>query len=234
MSQHATPQHAEASGNTAAVVIVVNVLIIALIWLAASGQPAPEQPSEGLSVAWMQTQASVPLPTGTPLPTLEPTATPRPRAFIPDPQRVRSGESVFQTVCSACHGFSAQGVSGLGPSMIENTFIDAQSNQELLAFIIAGRASDHPDNMSGVAMPARGGNPSLGDNDLLNVIHYVRSLNPNTVVYDVRPDGAAPAAPVVEVVAATPTVFQTVAAVEFKPIDLGALGGSSPTATPAP
>lgn len=100
--------------------------------------------------------------------------------------------------------------------------------------IIAGRASDHPDNMSGIAMPARGGNPSLGDNDLLNVIHYVRSLNPDTVVYDVRPDGAAPIQPVVEAVAATPTVFQTVAAVEFKPIDLGALGGSSPTATPAP
>lgn len=236
MSHQTTPQSSAASGNLMAFVFTMTVLFFGLVWVLNNSAPAPRPQGEGLSVAWVQTQASVPLPTDTPLPTLEPTRTPRPRAFVPDPQRIRSGQTAFQTTCSACHGFDGQGVAGLGPSMMGNTFIDSQSNQELLAFIIAGRPADHPNNTTGVAMPARGGNPALGDSDIASIIHYVRSLNPDTVVYDVRPDGAAPQPPAVEVVAATPTVFQTVAAIEFKPIDLGSLGGasSSAAATPTP
>jgi mono/diheme cytochrome c family protein len=235
MSHQTTPQPSAAGGNFTAFVITLTVLFFALVWVLNNSAPAPRPQGEGLSVAWVQTQASVPLPTDTPLPTLEPTSTPRPRAFSPDPQRIRTGQTAFQTTCSSCHGFDGQGVSGLGPSMMGNTFIDSQSNQELLAFIISGRPSDHPDNTTGITMPARGGNAALADNEIASIIHYIRSINPDTVVYDVRPDGAAPQAPVVEVVAATPTVFQTVAAIEFKPIDLGSLGGgSSATATPTP
>ncbi len=246
MSNHhssatASVKSSGASGNLAAAVILINLLIVGAVWLSQTAPSGTSQPqTSGLSVAYVQTQASIPLPTDTPLPSLTPAGAVRRRAFAPEPQRIRAGERTFQTVCSTCHGFSAQGMPGLGPSMIDNTFINGQSNTELLAFIIHGRDASAPDNKSGVAMPARGGNPSLTDQDLTNVIHYIRSLNPTVVVYDEPAGDGAPAQPAaVEVVAVTPTPFVTVAAVEFKPVDLSGLGalaggGASATETPAP
>ncbi|GEM_PF-2256298 len=242
------------SGNLVAAVLILNLLLVGFVLIGKTLPPRPE-PAEGLSVAWVQTQASKPLPTATPLPTSIPTAAPVQRPFRPDAQRVRAGEQTFLSVCSACHGFSAQGVSGLGPSLIDNTFINGLSNDEFLAFVNVGRASDHPDNKSGITMPARGGNPSITDNDVVNVINYVRSLNPNAVVYATRPtDGTAgtadtaaqpgsdsTSAPVeaiefrpidLSALGAAAATATPVEAIEFKPIDLSALGGSSPTATP--
>lgn len=221
------------SGNMVAAVLILNLIVFGGILYARTLPPRPE-PAEGLSVAYVQTQASIPLPTDTLIPSPTPQATAKPRPFRPDAARISSGESVFQTVCSTCHGFEAQGISGLGPNMHDNVFINGQSNDQLLAFIISGRPADHPDNQSGVAMPARGGNPSLTDNDLINVIHYVRSLNPDAVVYE---HGTGDGSPVEVVVQPTATpILATVTPVEFKPLDLSNLGalGSSATATPTP
>ncbi len=232
-TQHSPRQVSQTgiSGNLVATVLLINLVIIGLVLVGKTLPPRPE-PVEGLSVAYLQTQASVPLPTPTPLPTAIPTAAPRVRPFVPDPQRVNAGERVFQSVCSTCHGLSAQGVSGLGPSMIGSPFINGLSNDELLAFVIVGRPSNHPDNQSGIAMPARGGNPSLTDNDLNNVIHYVRSLNPNTVVYATRPvDGAAGTTDTAAQPGSNPT-SAPVEAIEFRPIDMSALAAAAATATP--
>jgi disulfide bond formation protein DsbB len=49
-----------------------------------------------------------------------------------------------------------------------------QSDSDLIAFIIEGRTIDHPDNITGVAMLPRGGNPSLSDQDIANIVAYIK------------------------------------------------------------
>jgi len=87
-----------------------------------------------------------------------------------------NGQTLYQQSCTACHGEGAKGVPGLGKDMTTSTFIKGLSDDELQAFIKEGRAVDHPDNTTGVAMPAKGGNPSLTDEQLLDIIAYIRTL----------------------------------------------------------
>jgi len=86
------------------------------------------------------------------------------------------GETIFTSTCTACHGTGAVGVEGLGPPLVDNVFIQSLSDDELLVFLNEGRPTDHPDNTTGVAMPPKGGNASLTDEDLNDVIAYLRSL----------------------------------------------------------
>ena len=88
------------------------------------------------------------------------------------------GLEVYRTMCIACHGEGGMGIEGLGKPWVGSEFIISSTDAELLAFIIEGRPSDDPDNTTGVAMPPRGGNSSLTDADLMDVIAYMRTLNP--------------------------------------------------------
>ena len=51
------------------------------------------------------------------------------------------------------------------------------SDQELLDFIKTGRPISHPDNTTGVDMPPKGGNPALTDEQLTDIIAYIRTLH---------------------------------------------------------
>lgn len=86
------------------------------------------------------------------------------------------GEPLFQGTCSACHGPDAMGIEGLGKQLVASEFIQARTDDEMVAFIIEGRAPDHPDNTTGVAMLPRGGNPSLSDDDLYDIVAFLRTL----------------------------------------------------------
>ena len=88
------------------------------------------------------------------------------------------GLEIYRTSCIACHGEGGVGIEGLGKPWIGSEFIISSTDAELLAFIQVGRPSDDPDNTTGVAMPPRGGNSSLTDADLMDVIAYMRTLNP--------------------------------------------------------
>jgi disulfide bond formation protein DsbB len=89
-----------------------------------------------------------------------------------------SGENLYQGTCMACHGQAGEGVEGLGKPWVGSDFINSRTDAELLAFLIEGRPSDHPENTTGIAMMPRGGNPNLTDGDLLDLIAYMRTLNP--------------------------------------------------------
>lgn len=91
-----------------------------------------------------------------------------------DPAR---GEELFNQVCIACHGEGGEGIEGLGKPFTTSEFIASQSDQELLAFIKTGRPVGHPDNTTGVDMPPKGGNPALTDEDIVDIIAYIRTLN---------------------------------------------------------
>ncbi len=103
----------------------------------------------------------------------EPEPTQAPGAAAGDPAK---GEELFQGSCVACHGADATGVPGLGKDLTNNQFIQGLSDQELADFIKAGRPTSDPANTTGIDMPPKGGNPSLSDQDLLDIASYLRTL----------------------------------------------------------
>ncbi len=87
-----------------------------------------------------------------------------------------AGEKIFQSTCSACHGPDGKGLPNLGKDFTGSEFIKSQSDAELLAFVKVGRPVGDPANTTGVDMPPKGGNPALSDQDILNAIAYIRTL----------------------------------------------------------
>jgi disulfide bond formation protein DsbB len=88
----------------------------------------------------------------------------------------RRGESTYLVACIACHGSAGEGIAGLGKPLADSDFIGGQTDEELLEFIIVGRSTTDPENTSGIAMPPRGGRPSLNDWEIRDIIAYLRSL----------------------------------------------------------
>jgi mono/diheme cytochrome c family protein len=88
-----------------------------------------------------------------------------------------AGERLYMQSCSACHGPDAQGIPGLGRSMVGTEFFASHDDQEILEFVKQGRPATHPDNEAGVDMPPKGGNPALTDAQILDIIAYLRSLD---------------------------------------------------------
>lgn len=86
------------------------------------------------------------------------------------------GKELFKGTCSACHGPEGKGIEGLGKNMTTSEFIAGKTDAELLAFVKVGRDPSDPLNTTGVAMPPKGGNPALDDEDLLNIIAFIRTL----------------------------------------------------------
>ena len=76
------------------------------------------------------------------------------------------GAAVYSANCAACHGI--QGAGGIGLPLNPSPFIQAQSNADLLAFLLAGRP--------GTAMA--GFKDRLPDADLADVIAFLRLWQP--------------------------------------------------------
>ncbi len=88
-----------------------------------------------------------------------------------------AGEAKYNEVCIACHGPAGAGVEGLGKPFTTSDFVPSQTDDELLAFIKTGRPISHPDNTTGVDMPPKGGNPALTDEQIIDIIAYIRALH---------------------------------------------------------
>ena len=63
---------------------------------------------------------------------------------------------LFAVHCAACHGADANGVEGLGVSLVASTYVGGSNEAQLVAFLQQGRPLDAPDNTTGVPMPAFG------------------------------------------------------------------------------
>ncbi|BDG59296.1 c-type cytochrome [Caldinitratiruptor microaerophilus] len=87
------------------------------------------------------------------------------------------GKQVYMNTCASCHGPNAEGMPGLGKSWVTSEFIASQTDQQLLEFIKKGRPATDPANTTKVDMPPKGGNPALTDEDLINVIAFMRTVN---------------------------------------------------------
>jgi disulfide bond formation protein DsbB len=89
---------------------------------------------------------------------------------------IAHGSKVYASTCIACHGKDGVGIPGNGKALAKSEFVKSLDDDALLAFIKRGRDPGDPKNTTGVGMPAKGGNPALTDDDLLDVIAYVRTL----------------------------------------------------------
>lgn len=124
---------------------------------------------------------AAPATTGTTVPpeaTTAPSITYQTDATVPAPASadLARGQAHFEETCAGCHGFKGEGVPSLGLPLVTSPLVLYASDADLLAFIRAGRASDHPDNVTGISMPPSGGRPDWSDADLLDVIAYLRWL----------------------------------------------------------
>lgn len=86
------------------------------------------------------------------------------------------GKVIFNKTCIACHGEGGVGVEGLGKNWVTSEFIKTNTDRDLLEFLKVGRPLTDPLSAGITIMPARGGDPTLTDEDLENVIVYMRSL----------------------------------------------------------
>lgn len=93
---------------------------------------------------------------------------------------IASGKKLFNRTCIACHGADGVGIKGNGKALVHNDFIKSLSDDDLLAFVKQGRAPTDSKNTTGIQMPPRGGNPALTDDDLLDIIAYLRTLQAET------------------------------------------------------
>lgn len=110
------------------------------------------------------------------VPGQEPTTPTEPAPDAGGEGSASNGETLFAQTCAACHGADATGIAGLGSSLVGNEFVAGLGDTELVDFLKVGRPVDHPDNTTGVAMPARGGNPGLTDANLADLAAYLRTL----------------------------------------------------------
>jgi disulfide bond formation protein DsbB len=88
---------------------------------------------------------------------------------------VAEGRRLYERNCTACHR-GGEGVEGLGKPLIGSAFVAERSDRELVAFLGSGRPAGDPLNTTGVDMPPRGGNPSLDNRDLLDIVAFIRTL----------------------------------------------------------
>jgi len=87
------------------------------------------------------------------------------------------GKTLFGQTCAACHGMDAKGLPKLGKDLTTSTFVAEKSDADMLNFVKVGRLPSDPLNTTGVAMPPKGGNPALTDQQIMDIIAYVKTLH---------------------------------------------------------
>ena len=87
------------------------------------------------------------------------------------------GKTYYDQTCAACHGMNGKGLPKLGKDLTTSTFIAEEKDAQLLAFVKKGRLPSDPLNTTGVAMPPKGGNPALTDQQLMDIISYIRQIH---------------------------------------------------------
>ncbi|MEI2776431.1 MAG: cytochrome c [Tetrasphaera sp.] len=113
-------------------------------------------------------------------PKAEPTAAPAAQEVAAAPVGdAANGGKIFSTACVACHGPEAKGVTGLGKDLTTSEWVGQQSDAQLVEFIKKGRDAADPLNTTGVAMPPKGGNPAMSEQEIADIVAFVRSIHQN-------------------------------------------------------
>ena len=92
------------------------------------------------------------------------------RAVLRGPGDPDAGREVYNAICVACHAENGQGLVAGVPDFTARGGRLAQSDEVLLQHIVNGYQSPG----SPMAMPPRGGDPDLTDQDLRNSLSFIR------------------------------------------------------------
>lgn len=162
-----TPANPNASAGAAALVVLM-IGFGFMLWLLLGGVRPGDRTDQ--TVAQVPVTDEAPQPTPTRI-----TALPTEVAVVYSAQDVSQGRSFFTATCSACHAPNARGVMGLGPDLVEGEFVMDIDDEGLHDFIVVGRRAFDPDNKTGIDMPAKGGNPALTDENIYQIIAFLRT-----------------------------------------------------------
>lgn len=116
----------------------------------------------------------------------------------------QDGKALYETTCVACHGPRAEGAIPGVPDLVKGGHL-AESDEQLVADIIQGTQSKG----SPLAMPPKGGNPTLTTADVQAIVTYMKTfagvsaapakaaemsddLPPGTAAADVPPGDPSP------------------------------------------
>lgn len=86
------------------------------------------------------------------------------------------GKAKYEQACASCHGKSGEGVAGRGNALRGNSRLARMSDDEVFEVIRSGRRADHPENETGVEMPPKGGDTTMSQRDVREVIAYLRGF----------------------------------------------------------
>jgi len=84
------------------------------------------------------------------------------------------GQVVFASNCTACHGPRGNGMPRQGADLRTSKFVAEHSDEELVAFLRQGRTPADPASVMGMLMPPRGGNRTLDNAALADVVAFLR------------------------------------------------------------
>lgn len=82
----------------------------------------------------------------------------------------QTGKEVYEKTCIACHGANGKGAIPGAANFTDPKGPISKSDADLLKHMANGYQTPG----SPMAMPAKGGNPTLTDDDLKNVLKYIR------------------------------------------------------------
>lgn len=86
------------------------------------------------------------------------------------------GYQLYISSCAACHGDGAEGVEGIGLPLTTSGFVRGESDDDLVKFIKMGRPIWDANNTTGIDMPPKGGNPAITDEQLHQIVEYLRAV----------------------------------------------------------
>lgn len=88
--------------------------------------------------------------------------------------RTQFGKQLFMQNCSTCHGADASGMPKQGANLRDSVFVAKRSDAQLVSFLRVGRNPGDRDSVLGLTMPPRGGNSNLEDDELADIVAYLR------------------------------------------------------------
>jgi heme/copper-type cytochrome/quinol oxidase subunit 3/cytochrome c5 len=121
--------------------------------------------------------APTPAATSTPLATTDPAADPAADAAARARGDALRGARAYRASCAGCHGREGEGVTNLGLPLVGTPFMRQADDQALRAVIVDGRQPGDSASQMGQLMPPRGGNPFLRDEQIDDIIAFLRQLN---------------------------------------------------------
>ena len=86
------------------------------------------------------------------------------------------GQALYAQSCITCHGTRGQGVPRQGVNLRTSEFLAAHSDEQVVSFLKQGRPATDTASLTGLLMPPRGGNQTLDDTGLKNIVAFLRQV----------------------------------------------------------